>query len=236
MFHALELCIKYNKCTNYYFDPRIIGNLEKIGYDKNFKGNDFNTDGSIDVAFEKCEKNLCQDIILDRNKKTALLKKRIDTSGVVKGLTVDKATDYLSRKGFRDFIVEAGGDIYAAGLDEKNNNWRVDIEGVSEKQIMLKLKNEGIATSGIGKKRWVKGGKKVHHLINPKDPENFICDLRCVTVIGKCTAEADVWAKSLFLMGKDTGLKFAESKEMKAIFLDYRGNAFLTKAIKENLI
>jgi thiamine biosynthesis lipoprotein len=236
MWKVLELCIGYNAKTDGYFDPRIIGNLEKIGYDKSFKKNDFSSDVEIDDILEKNDTRLAHDVLLDEFKKTVQFKKRIDVAGVVKGYTVDKAAGYLIRKGFNNFIVEAGGDIFAGGADEKKENWIIDVEGVSKEKIMLKLNNEGIATSGIGRRRWRRGGKKVHHLINPKDPENFPLDLKGVTVISKNTTEADVLAKSLFLMGKESGIKFANGQGIKALFLDYKGNVYLSEAMKEKLI
>lgn len=101
---------------------------------------------------------------------------------------------------------------------------------------MLKLKNEGIATSGISRKKWEAGGKKFHHLINPKDTENFSFDLKTVTVIREKTVEADGRAKVLFLMGKVKGLEFANRNNLKALFLDYKGNVYLSEKMKENVI
>ena len=37
MTEVLELCLKFNELSGGYFDPRVIGNLENIGYDKDFK-------------------------------------------------------------------------------------------------------------------------------------------------------------------------------------------------------
>ena len=57
-----------------------------------------------------------------------------------------------------------------------------------------------------------------------------------MTVVAKTCEEADVWAKVLFLMGKDKGLKFGEERKIKSLFLDYRGNVTVSSKIKENII
>jgi len=236
MFEVLELCLKFNKISNGYFDPRIIKNLEIIGYDKDFGINDLNSTESREIELEKFETDLREDLILNLEHKTVLVKKRIDTTGIAKGYTVDEAARYLKKQNFENFVVDAGGDMYAYGKDSENQRWRIGVEGMDDNRIMLSLDNEGIATSGISRKRWRIGEKKVHHLINPKDPEKFSYDIKTVTVIEEKTVEADGRAKVLVLMGREKGLEFADENNIKALFLDYRGNVYLSKAIRENIV
>jgi len=233
---VLSLCVKFYDLSEGYFDPRIIGVLEKIGYDKDFKSNDLNTKEAKKNETEKFDANLQEDLILDAEKKTVLIHRRIDTTGIAKGYTVDEAAQYLKEQGFENYIVDGSGDMKANGCNSENSVWRIGIEGLADSKLMLRLENEGIATSGISRKRWLLGDKKVHHLINPKDPENFSHNIKTVTVIDAKTVEADGRAKVLVLMGKEKGLKFADKYGIKALFLDYRGNVWLSKAIKENIL
>lgn len=236
MFEVLELCVKFNTISDGYFDPRVIGVLEKIGYDKDFKTNDLNTEETKEIEVEKFETDLQDDLILNVERKTVLIHKRIDTTGIAKGYTVDEVAQYLKNEGFQNFVVDAGGDMFAQGLNEDSENWTIGVEGAPDDKIVLKLQQEGIATSGISRKRWMVGDKKVHHLINPKDPENFSYNIKTVTVIDTKTVEADGRAKTLVLMGKEKGLEFANKNNIKALFLDYKGNVWLSEKIKENLV
>ncbi|MDO8240654.1 MAG: FAD:protein FMN transferase [Candidatus Moranbacteria bacterium] len=236
MFEVLELCVKFNTISDGYFDPRVIGVLEKIGYDKDFKSNDLNTKEAKEIEAEKFEADLLEDLILDAERKTVLIHKRIDTTGIAKGYTVDEVAQYLKKEGWENFVVDAGGDMFAQGLNEDSKNWTIGVEGAPDDKVVLKLQQEGIATSGISRKRWTIGDKKVHHLINPKDPENFSYDIKTVTVIDIKTVEADGRAKTLVLMGKEKGLEFANKNNIKALFLDYRGNVYLSDEIKNNIL
>jgi FAD:protein FMN transferase len=236
MSEVLELCLKFNKLSGGYFDPRIIGNLEKIGYDKDFKTNNPSSEAEKEVAFEKISGSFADDIVLDPIKRSVRIKKRIDTTGIAKGYTVDEAAQYLLSEGFKNFIVDAGGDMYAAGFNDEGVPWRVAIEGIEEKKLMLKMTGAGLATSGIDRKRWTIGDKKFHHLINPKDPENFSYDIKTVSIVEEKTVEADGRAKVLVLMGKVKGLAFANQNNIKALFLDYKGNVYLSEAIKSYII
>jgi FAD:protein FMN transferase len=234
MFEVLELCLKFHEISEGYFDPRIIGNLENIGYDKNFLSNNLNKSEEKNIKLENISGKLTDDLILNSNKLTVIFKKRLDTTGIAKGYTVDEAAQYFKSNNFSDFIVDAGGDMFAQGLDKKGEDWKIEIEGLENNKIMLKLKNEGVATSGISRKKWIIGGKKFHHLINPKDTENFSFDLKTVTVIKEKTVEADGRAKVLFLMGRTKGLKFANDNNLKVLFLDHKNNIYLSEKMKEN--
>ncbi len=236
MFELLELCLKFYDISDGYFDPRIIGNLEKAGYDKDFRSHDFNERAEREIILEKIGGDLKKDLTLKNGKRTVLIKKRIDTTGIAKGYTVDQAADHLKKMGFRNFIVEAGGDMRAAGKNQDSEVWKVGVEGIEDERLMLNLENESVATSGISRKRWQIGEKKFHHLIDPKDPEKFSFDIKTVTVIGKETVEADGWAKILLLMGREKGLEFANQNGLRALFLDYKGNAYLSRNMKQNLI
>lgn len=236
MFSVLGLCVKFYELSSGYFDPRVLENLEKIGYDKDFRSNNLNKEDGKNIELEKIDGKLQTDLILDAEKKSVLVKKRIDTTGIAKGFTVDEAVRYLKKEGWKNFVVDAGGDMFAQGLDENGKEWEIGIEGLDDSRVRLKLRDEGIATSGISRKRWQIGDKKVHHLINPKDPENFSYDIKTVTVIEEKTVEADGRAKVLVLMGKEKGLQFANENGIKALFLDYRGNVYLSEKIKENIV
>jgi thiamine biosynthesis lipoprotein len=185
---------------------------------------------------EKITGQLKDDLKVDVEARTAIARKRIDTTGIAKGYTVDEAARFLLKEGFKNFIVDAGGDMYAAGSNDEGTPWRVAIEGIEESKLMLRLSEVGLATTGIDRKRWTIGGKKYHHLINPKDPENFSHDIKTVSVVEEKTVEADGRAKVLVLMGKVKGLEFANQNNIKALFLDYKGNVYLSEAIKSYII
>jgi FAD:protein FMN transferase len=236
MKDVLKLCLKFYAISDGFFDPRIIGTLERIGYDRDFKKLCLEEDLLPEKKFEKIEGRLENDLVIDDKENQVLLQKRMDTTGIAKGYTVDEAAEYLRAEGFENFIVDAGGDMFARGCDVTGEPWKIDIEGAEAKKILLKLENEGIATSGISRKRWARGEKKFHHLINPKDPENFSFDIKTVTVIDVKTVEADGRAKVLVLLGRDKGLEFAKKNNLKAAFLDYRGNIYLSEAMKNSIV
>ncbi|MCX6762162.1 MAG: FAD:protein FMN transferase, partial [Candidatus Moranbacteria bacterium] len=83
------------------------------------------------------------------------------------------------------------------------------------------------------RKKWQIEGKNFHHLVNPKNPNEFSYEIRTVSVIAENTENADGRAKTLVLMGKEEGFKFAKKNKIAAIFLDYKGNIFISPEAKK---
>jgi FAD:protein FMN transferase len=220
----------YNEFSQGFFDPRMIEILEKIGYKKNFYSSDFSKE-KADVSFPQIHSKLKDDLEIKEGK--VIFRKKMDFSGIAKGHITDGAVEILKNDGYANFLIDSGGDIYACGKSEEGLDWEIVLEGFQEEKFFLKISNKGVATSGITRRKWENGGKKFHHLVNPKNPENFSFDLKSATVIADTTEKADVFAKVLFLMGRENGLEFAEKNDMAVIFLDYRGNMFISKEAKK---
>jgi FAD:protein FMN transferase len=230
MLYLAGRSLYYNDTSGGLYDPRVIEVLEKIGYDNDFKTKDFSKT-ELPSPFAVIEKKLGDDLKIEKQK--IFLGRRMDFSGIAKGYIVDQATEFLKKRGWKNFLVDAGGDMNLNGANVEEKKWRIAVEGVPEEKLMLEIANAGIATSGISRKKWQINGKKFHHLVNPKDPNNFSYELRTVSVIAENTENADGRAKVLVLMGKEKGMEFSEKNKIAAFFLDYKGNIFISSEAKK---
>lgn len=229
ILHLAQKSLEYYKESQGYFDPRILEILENIGYEKDFKINIFS------------QKEIEKDKIFPKNKLTEDLKikdsqvcfeRRMDFSGIAKGYITDLVSQYFKNSGWQNFLVDSGGDIFAKGKNENHDKWGIEVEGIAKEKIILNLENSAVATSGITRKKWEAGCEKYHHLINPKHPYDFSFDLKSVTVMAEICERADVLAKVLYLMGQKNGVEYANKKNIACIYLDYRGNIFLSEKMK----
>lgn len=131
---------------------------------------------------------------------------RFDPSGIVKGWAIHRAAGLLRRKGFKNFYVEAGGDIEVAGHNPEGKDWRIGIRHPFEKDRLshiLCLTNAGIATSGT----YLLG----RHIYGPKQ-SRLTTDIVSLTVVGPDIYEADRFATAAFAMG-EPGLTWIEGKK-----------------------
>src|SRR5581483_11075717 len=109
-----------------------------------------------------------------------------------KGYAAERAADLLALAG--PCLVNAGGDIAVRGGD-----WRI---GVAD-DVTLALTAGGVATSGRDRRRWRRGDRELHHLIDPETGEPAETDLLRVTAVADDATQAEVAAKWLFLLGED---------------------------------
>ena len=115
---------------------------------------------------------------------------RLDLGGIAKGYAAERAAERLAIAG--PCLVNAGGDIAIRG-----GCWPIGVEGFT-----LELTAGGLATTGRDRRRWRRGGREQHHLIDPATGAPARTDVLRVTVVAGDAVEAEVAAKSLFLGGE----------------------------------
>jgi thiamine biosynthesis lipoprotein len=148
-------------------------------------------------------------------------------SGVVKGWAIDEAASRLYEQGFRNFYVDAGGDVQVYGHNAQGQAWRVGICNPFDLGQIIKtvtLVDRGIATSGS----YMRGA----HIYDPRGG-GALDEIVSLSVIGPDVLEADRFATAAFAMGRD-GIYFIESLPgFEAYMIDRSGRATMTTRFHE---
>jgi FAD:protein FMN transferase len=154
----------------------------------------------------------------------------IGLGGIAKGYAVDRAAQVLARAGFRDSLVDGGGDILVSG--KKNGDpWTLGIQDPrKERGTMLGLvraSNLAVVTSGDYERFRIVKGIRYHHIIDPRTgwPASASSS---VTVIAESAERAVVLAKPIFILGPGKGLEFARSQGIEALIIGPEGRRYLT--------
>lgn len=136
---------------------------------------------------------------------------RIDLGALAKGYAVDCAVKELKKKGIKDFLINAGGDIYCLG-DKRGQPWKVAIEEPRRNTLLgyLELKDVAVATSGDYQQYFLKDKKRYTHIFNPKTGYPVDSSVISVTVIAPDCLTADALATSIFVLGKVKGEALAK--------------------------
>lgn len=125
-----------------------------------------------------------------------------DLSGIGKGFTVDRVVEALREAGFKDFIFELGGEVFAHG-----GEWEIGIElpDPAKKAVFrtVKLRDRALATSGNYRQFNPVAEGLSSHIIDPKTLRPTVRTACSVTVIASDCASADAWATALFVLGPD---------------------------------
>lgn len=228
----------FNK-TGGIFDPSIISDLESAGYGESFdkilkpSTPDEAVFGdlvaaNLDDKSGRATPNISRPSLFTqleiRGEK--IIKPpglRLDLGGIGKGYIVDRLTKELLSSCSR-FWLSAGGDIIISGRDEGKNDWEIGVQNPYQPlENIFTLSNRGeklgIATSGIIKRAGIKDGRKWHHLIDPRSGQPVLNDVLSVTLISSSATQADIFAKTVLILGRETGLKFIEQETDSAAII-----------------
>ena len=123
---------------------------------------------------------------------------RFDPSGVVKGWSIERAADILTRHGAANSCINAGGDIAIRGHARPGAPWRIGIRhpDLADKcaAVVAGADRLAIATSAT----YERGA----HIIDPSTGEST-AHLASVTIVGPDLTYADAYATAVFVMGED---------------------------------
>ncbi len=167
---------------------------------------------SIETRLKRIDYRAVQ---VDGTAQTAFISRpgmRVHLGGIGKGYAIDRAIALLKERGFADFMIQSGGDLYVAGSNG-GAPWRLaiaDPRGNHEPFATLQITNGTFSTSGDYERFFIKDGVRYHHLIDPDFGEPAT-GCRSVTIVANRAVMADVLSTGVFIMGPDEGMKLIES-------------------------
>ncbi|MFD1696205.1 FAD:protein FMN transferase [Roseibium aestuarii] len=152
----------------------------------------------------------------------------INLSAIAKGFGIDAVAAKLKGLGVENYMVEIGGDLVTAGVNEKGETWKIGIEkpepGEKSIELIVSVKDNGMATSGDYRNFVEHEGKRFSHIIDPTTGWPITHWTTSVTVIADNAMLADGWATAMLALGADEGLKVAEDKGLAVYFISRKAD------------
>jgi FAD:protein FMN transferase len=177
-----------------------------------------------------------KNIEMNREGKVFLKKKgmAIDLGGIAKGHAVDRGFDILRSLGYKNLIVNAGGDLRVGGT-KSSQPWSIGIQNPREPQKILTripVSDKAVATSGDYEKFFIYEGKRYHHIFSPRD--GFPADgCQSVTIVAKDCITADALATAVFVLGPEKGYALCQKLEgVDCLIVDKEGKVILSPNLK----
>ncbi len=207
---ALAAADRAHRVTGGAFDPRILRDLERLGY----IGSDgpSTDEGRLEqpggAQPRPTEAPSDRWLAIDPRRGRAAVAAPVDLGGIGKGLALRWAMRTLVATlpelagGTAGLLLEAGGDLVAHGAAPQAGSWMVGIEDPrgGDEVAIIAIDDGAVCTSSIAVHSWTTAdGRSVHHLLDPRTGEPGGAGLLAVTVAGPDPAWAEVWSKALFL-------------------------------------
>jgi thiamine biosynthesis lipoprotein len=159
--------------------------------------------------------------LIDISRRGFLIKRHprvtLDLASVAKGFGVDAVAALIQQQGFTDFLVEVGGEVFAAGVRLDGEQWRIGINRpeadapADQVYKVVRLEDRAFATSGDYRIFFEKNGNRFSHVIDPRTGYPVTNGVVSVSVTAPTCAQADGLATALMVMGVEEGLKLANS-------------------------
>ncbi len=238
LLEMLELARNHYEQSHGIFDPAILPDLKRAGYDRSMDvirahGADDNATPSNQPAKPSFEQ-----INIDPIARRVCLPKgmEIDLGGIAKGWIVKEAAEVLHQ--YSDVCaISAGGDILFIGQPEDGLGWDVYLEDPRDPSRMLaqlNIPSGAVATSSVMKRSWRQGNQQQHHLIDPRTGRPAQTEWLSVTVICSDIIDADVYAKTILIGGPHAAQELTGSKPgIQFIAVDRMGNLTGSPNFKE---
>lgn len=228
LFHLLAIACAAAEMTGGLFDPTIGLRLEQAGFNRHYlTGHKLHTPipavpgvswRDITLREERCQVRLERPML-------------IDLGAVAKGLAVDWAAKTLAH--FPGALIDAGGDVWASGVDPDGGAWRVGIENPHDPARllgMLKISGLAVCTSGRYRRQSPQEASD-HHLINPLTGRS-VSGLMSVTVVGPEAVLADVAATAAMLVGPQRALSVIQGLGLDGMMVDDAGHITKTPGME----
>jgi thiamine biosynthesis lipoprotein len=207
--------------TDGLFDPAVGQTMGRIGYDRSYERITATEDvedapAAAPASWRRVRLNH-QDHSVSLPGDLAL-----DVGGIAKGWTVDNVARALSALG--PVLVDAGGDLRAIGTVD-GERWLVGVQDAfeAERDCGLFRLEGALATSSVGGRRWKRGGRMLHHLVDPRTGTSADTDLRAVTVHARDAVPADVAEKVALILGSAAARAYILNRGLAAFVVDASG-------------
>lgn len=172
----------------------------------------------------------------------------LNVNAIAQGYSVDIVAAFLESKGIQNYMVDIGGEIKTKGVNQDNKIWSIGIDKPIDNnqvkgeylQVILKISDAAIATSGNYRKFYEVDGIKYSHTIDPLAGYPVSHSLLSASVIADECILADAYATAFMVMGLEKSIEFLKSHpEVMAylLYADKEGNikVYYSEKLKKSI-
>jgi thiamine biosynthesis lipoprotein len=137
----------------------------------------------------------------------------LDLNAIAKGYAVDQISKLVAAGGYKNYLVEIGGEVYAAGFRPDGQRWRLGINrpqkdaAFDEVYKVVSVYNQAFATSGDYRNFFEIDGVRYSHVIDPRSGYPVSNGVVSVSVIADNCTLADGLATAIMVMGAEKGIQ-----------------------------
>jgi thiamine biosynthesis lipoprotein len=170
LFDAIGVACQVARRTDGAVDPTVGVAIESLGYDRDF--DELDAEGAELEDPPRAAPGWWQ-IELDPRERTVRVPEgiHIDLGATAKALVADRAARRIGECVDAGVLVSVGGDVATAGVAPEGG-WAVGIAVDSSSPLdavdqVVSITTGGIASSSTSVRTWTRGGRRLHHIVDP---------------------------------------------------------------------
>jgi thiamine biosynthesis lipoprotein len=202
---AIGVALRAAERTGGAVDPTVEPALAALGYDRDFAA--VPPDAAAGVRGRPAAG--WRTVTLDARNRLVRLDAgtRLDLGATAKALAADRAAAAIAAATGSATLVSLGGDIATAGA-VPDGGWPVHVtddhrSGLDAPGQRIALRGGALATSSTGTRHWRRGGRTVHHIVDPATGEPAAPAWRTVSVAAGSCVDANTASTAAIVRGAD---------------------------------
>ena len=228
LYEAVQFALAVAEQSGGAFDPTVGYAMETRGFNREHRSGK-RIESAIDARAGISASY--RDVRLDPHDRTITLLRPLilDLGAVAKGLAVDLAARELQL--FRNFAIDAGGDLYLGGCNPDGEPWSIGIRHPRRENELvdsLRVSNCAVCTSGDYERRSPQDGG--HHILDPRKGSSS-SGVASVTVVAPNAMLADALATAAFVLGPAEGIRLFDRLGVNGLIITPRLDRYETRGM-----
>jgi FAD:protein FMN transferase len=202
LLEALDVALAMAAATQGLVDPTLGAAMSRLGYDRDFADVLLGVDGDLpDPSVAPGWRS----VRIDRRRRLVRLPEHtgLDLGATAKALASDRAATAISRRLGCGVLVSLGGDAATAG-PAPEGGFAIGIADTCTAPTAseaVSISSGGLASSGVGGRRWRLGAHQVHHILDPTTCLPVEPWWRTVSVTAATCVQANAASTAAIILG-----------------------------------
>lgn len=200
---ALTVALEVAAATDGIVDPTVGASMEALGYDRDFAEVRAGAAGPVVAAAG------WRSVDVDVQHRTVRVPAgvHLDLGATAKALVADDAAERVGAAVGCGVLVNIGGDMAVAGSPPAGG-WEVRVTDDHASPAdapgqTIRIARGGLATSSTTVRRWKRGDRDVHHIVDPRTGEAAEVLWRTVSVTAASCVDANAATTAAIVLGGD---------------------------------
>lgn len=226
LFDAVAVALRAARLTGGRVSPTVGSAVRVLGYDRDFTevprtGDALRIRASVVAGWRA--------VRLDRRASTVCcpVGVELDLGATAKAWCADRAAEAAAGATGAGVLVSLGGDIAVAGRSPEGG-WSVRVTDDQAAPLdapgqTVAIAEGGLATSGTVVRRWMRGGRELHHVIDPATGWSASSPWRTASVRAGSCVDANTASTAAIVLGP-AAPQWLTERHLAARLVDVKGN------------